>query len=59
VYGAIVGGEPTSSTKRVSDSVHGDVVVDRLVFLEPGYQRVAVVSPEWLDQLGFQLLVTW
>ena len=40
---------------HVTGRVHGDVVIDRLVFLEPGDQRVAVVSPEWLDQLGFQL----
>jgi hypothetical protein len=40
---------------HVTGRVHGDVVIDRLVFLEPGHQRVAVVSPEWLDQLGFQL----
>lgn len=40
---------------HVTGRVHGDVVIDRLVFLEPDDQRVAVVSPEWLDQLGFQL----
>ncbi len=40
---------------HVTGRVHGDVVIDRLVFLEPDQPRVAVASPEWLDQLDFQL----
>ncbi len=40
---------------HVTGRMHGDVVIDRLIFLEPGQLRVAAESPEWLDQLDFQL----
>lgn len=40
---------------HVTGRVHGDVVIDRLIFLEAGQLRVPVESPEWLDQLDFQL----
>lgn len=35
--------------------VSGDVVLDRLITLEPGQLRGPVVSPEWVDQLEFRL----
>lgn len=38
---------------HVVGRVCGDVVLDRMVTLEPGRLRVAIVSAEWLDQLDF------
>ena len=40
---------------HIAGRAHGDVVIDRMIFLDPGQLRVATVSPEWLDQLDFQL----
>jgi hypothetical protein len=40
---------------HIAGRVHGDVVIDRLVMLEPGELRVPVESPEWLNQLDFQI----
>lgn len=40
---------------HVTGRVHGDVVLNRLIFLEAGQLRVPVKSPEWLEQLDFQL----
>jgi hypothetical protein len=39
---------------HITGRVHNDVVIDRLVMLEPGELRVPVEAPEWLDQLDFQ-----
>jgi hypothetical protein len=40
---------------RVMGRVHGDVVLDRVMVLEPGLLRTPVESPERLDQLDFQI----
>jgi hypothetical protein len=40
---------------HVVGRAHGDVVVNRLIFLEPGELRVSWEASEWLDQLDFQL----
>ncbi|WP_456856456.1 VPA1262 family N-terminal domain-containing protein [Bradyrhizobium sp. USDA 4501] len=45
----------TRHLAHVTGRVHGDVVINRLIFLEPGQFRVPVDSPEWVDQLDFQL----
>lgn len=45
----------TRHLAHVTGRVHGDVVIDRLIFLESGQLRVPVESPEWVDQLDFQL----
>jgi hypothetical protein len=45
----------TQHVAHITGRVHGDVVIDRLVTLEPGELRVRVESPEWLSQLDFQI----
>ena len=40
---------------HLAGRVHGDLVIDRLLMLEPGELRVPVESPEWLSQLDFQI----
>ncbi len=35
--------------------IFGDVVLDRLVMLEPGCQHVPITAPDWLDQIEFRL----
>jgi len=40
---------------HVMGRVHGDTVMDRLVILESNQPRVTVESPEWIDQLDFQI----
>jgi hypothetical protein len=40
---------------RVIGRVHGDIVLDRVMILEPGQLRAPVESPERLDQLDFQM----